>query len=107
MQAKLVSYRRGRSAEYRAARDLERAGYVVIRSAGSHTPVDLVAIGPAGVRLIQVKVDSESRSLRPSELEAVRDELRSIPRPPGVTVELWVGRVIRRTWHWIVQEAVT
>lgn len=101
-----MSYTRGRDAEYRAARDLERAGYVVIRSAGSHTPVDLVAIGPAGVRLIQVKVDSESRTLRPSELEAVREELRSLPRPPGVTAELWVGRVVRRTWHWILQEVL-
>lgn len=102
-----MSYRRGRSAEYRAARDLERAGYLVIRSSGSHSPVDLVAIGPAGVRLIQVKVDSESRTLRPSELEAVREELRALPRPTGVTYELWVGRVVRRRWQWLRQEAVT
>jgi hypothetical protein len=102
-----MSYRRGRKAEYCAARDLERAGYVVIRSAGSHSPVDLVAVGPAGVRLVQVKVDSESRTLRPSELEAVREELRALPVPPaGVTRELWVGRVVRRRWEWIVQEVV-
>lgn len=100
-------YRRGRDAEYRAARDLKRAGYLVIRSSGSHSPVDLVALGAAGVRFIQVKSDSESRTLQPSELEAVREELRALPRPPGVTVELWVGRVIRRTWHWVLQEAVS
>jgi Holliday junction resolvase len=101
-----VTYLRGRRAEYRAAADLERAGYLVIRSSGSHSPVDLVAVGPSGVRLVQVKTDSESRMLRPSELEAVREELRALPRPPGVAYELWVGRTVGRRWQWITREVV-
>jgi len=99
-----VTYLKGRRAEYRAATDLERAGYLVIRSSGSHSPVDLVAVGPSGVRLIQVKTDSDSRPLRPSELEAVRDELRGIVRPPNVSCELWVGRKVNGRWQWIIQQ---
>lgn len=79
---------------------------MVIRSAGSHTPVDLVAVGPSGVRLVQVKLDSVSRPLRPVELEAAREELRAVPRPPGATAELWVGRVVGRRFTWIRQEVV-
>ncbi|MCX7618918.1 hypothetical protein [Tepidiforma sp.] len=98
--------RTGTDAELRAMRDLEAAGYAVTRSAASLGAVDLVAIGPGGVRCIQVKRDSTGRSLRPSELEAVREELRALPRPPGVTYELWVGRVVGRRWTWLRQEVV-
>lgn len=101
-----MSYARGRRAEYRAVRDLERAGYLVVRSSGSHSPVDLVAVSPAGVRLIQVKSDSDGRTMRPSELEAVRDELRALPRPHGVVYEIWLGRVVGRRWQWILREVV-
>jgi len=103
----MSAYRRGAAAELRAARELEQTGHLVIRSAGSHSPVDLVAVGPAGVRLLQVKIDSGMRALRPSELEAVRDELRSIPRPHGVSVELWVGRVVSGRFAWIRQEVIS
>lgn len=102
----MSAYRRGALAELRAARALEEAGYLVIRSAGSHSPVDLVAVGPAGIRLVQVKLDSGLRQLRPGELDAVREELRTVPRPAGATVELWVGRVVQRRFTWIRQEVV-
>jgi len=53
----LVSaYERGRSGEYRVKGLLEDHGYLVIRSAASHTPIDLLA-AKDGVRLaVQVKV---------------------------------------------------
>ena len=50
-----MNYRRGYLAERRAAKVLERAGYVVARTAGSHSPFDVVAVNANGVRLIQVK----------------------------------------------------
>lgn len=47
---------RGRSAEYWVKRLLEDQGYFVIRSAGSHTPIDLIA-AKEGLRMaVQVKV---------------------------------------------------
>lgn len=102
----MTRYGAGAAAERRAVRDLEAAGYVVVRAAGSLGPLDLVAIGPTGVRGIQVKRDSETRPMRPSELEAVREELRSLPRPPGVVYEVWVGRAVGRRWTWTMQEVV-
>jgi Holliday junction resolvase len=51
-----TAYLRGRSAEYRVKGLLEEQGYLVIRSAASHTPIDLLA-AKDGVRLaVQVKV---------------------------------------------------
>ena len=50
------AYERGRSGEYRVKGLLEDQGYLVIRSAASHTPIDLLAARD-GVRLaVQVKV---------------------------------------------------
>ena len=52
------SYVRGRSAEYWVKAMLEGQGYLVIRSAASHTPIDLLA-AKGGERLaVQVKVKS-------------------------------------------------
>ena len=61
-----TNYARGRAAEYRAKKMLERQGWLVIRSAGSRSPVDLIALQPlkrdyrawaalADVLLVQVK----------------------------------------------------
>ena len=97
---------RGTNAEHRAIRALELAGYRCTRSAASLGELDIVAIGPTGVRGIQVKLDSPGRTIRPSELEIVREELRALPRPPGVTYELWVGRVVNRRFSWLRQEVV-
>jgi Holliday junction resolvase len=38
------NYIRGRAFEYRVKKDLEDKGYIVVRSAGSKSPFDLVAI---------------------------------------------------------------
>jgi Holliday junction resolvase len=38
-----TQYERGRNFEYRIKAYLEKKGYRVIRSAGSHTPIDLIA----------------------------------------------------------------
>jgi Holliday junction resolvase len=37
-------YKRGRAFEYRVKKKLEREGYYVVRSAGSHSVADLVAV---------------------------------------------------------------
>lgn len=39
----MTNYRRGADHERRAKSKLEAAGFFVVRSAGSHSPVDLVA----------------------------------------------------------------
>jgi len=47
-------YKRGRSKEYQVKRKLEKRGYFVIRSAGSHSPCDLVAVKNNHILCVQV-----------------------------------------------------
>lgn len=52
----MTNYTRGAAYEYEVKRELEQQGCFVVRSAGSHGPVDLVALTPDGkVVLIQCK----------------------------------------------------
>lgn len=84
------NYKRGRAKEYRIKKQLEHEGWFVIRSAGSHSPVDLIALyraikGPAGilqVRLIQVK--PKSGYLKPEE----RKEKAELEARLGIGIEV-------------------
>jgi len=89
-----TNYTKGREVEYLARDLLVSRGYQVLRSAGSHSPIDLVAWQDSGrTLLVQVKrnkihLDGTSRvaQIYRHDIEA----LRSIPRPTGSTLELWV-----------------
>jgi Archaeal holliday junction resolvase (hjc). len=96
------NYTRGRDTEYKAVRTLEAAGYVAFRSAGSHSPVDVVAIGPTGVRLIQLKRAKQGKNWQ-AEYEVAREQLLALPKLPGVTREIWVW--VDRD-GWVKQEVV-
>lgn len=51
-----MSYAAGRRAEYRVMLELRRRGYdPVIRSAGSHGPVDLIGVRESHLLFVQVK----------------------------------------------------
>ena len=86
------SYRSGIRLEYLAAKELREAGYLVIRSAGSHSPFDLVCIRKDGIRLIQVK----GGELTPGVMRALSAEMDTL-RPRGAMTELWVRK--RGVWH--------
>ena len=45
----MSNYRKGRSYEYRIKKKLEKEGWLVIRSAGSHSLFDLIAIKAMGI----------------------------------------------------------
>jgi len=53
------NYNRGRQFEYRVKKDLENKGYLVVRSAGSKSPFDLIGISSPSnadvVLLVQCK----------------------------------------------------
>jgi len=51
----LNRYAIGRALEYALKRDLEADGWRVIRSAGSHSPVDLIAFRKARLVFLQVQ----------------------------------------------------
>lgn len=74
---------KGSRRERQARKILELAGYHVVKAAGSLGIFDLVALGPAGARLVQVKSNERPR---PAE----RERLELFPRLPYCTKELWV-----------------
>ena len=86
-------YLKGRRLEYRASDHLEALGYFVLRSAGSHSPVDLVALSTASlngstgahIRLIQVKANCNPTAVERTELRQLRRRLRGLP----ITFEFW------------------
>lgn len=51
----VTQYARGRAYEYRCMELLKRDGWVVGRSAASHSPVDIFAAKEGSVLLVQVK----------------------------------------------------
>lgn len=81
----MTNYTKGRRAEYLAIKALEDQGYRCIRSAGSHSIVDIVAFDAYEVKLIQVK-----KSKRKQPFHEARLELSLLPISPNVTKELWI-----------------
>lgn len=92
------SYRKGYRYEQKARKQLEAAGYNVIRSAGSKGPADLVAVkvtmeGYVQILYVQVKAVKQRQGWA-RELEQMRDEL---PVGLGITKELWCW--VDRQWE--------
>ncbi|MGB9866553.1 MAG: hypothetical protein ACPLPR_01395 [Bacillota bacterium] len=84
----MVNYRRGYLGELKAVRLLEAEGYTVARTAGSHSPFDVVAVGRSCVRLIQVKRVKRG-GVHPA-LEEGKRNLSRVPCPPCTSREVWV-----------------
>ena len=83
----LTNYNRGRALEYRAMRILRDKNCLVIRSAGSHGPCDLLAADPAGTRYaIQVK----SGSAKASRQERIA--LKFVAARFAATAQVWTFR---------------
>ena len=79
----MTNYARGRRIEYRARDDLARAGYVVIRAAGSHGAADLCALKDGCPPLL---VQIKRGTLRREHFA----ELNGIARVlPSAQLELW------------------
>lgn len=81
-----ANYRKGRAAEYKTQRLLEAAGYQTFRMAGSHSPIDVIAVSGLGIRLVQVK------SGRAGASPLDREVLHNLVRPKNSTVEIWRWR---------------
>lgn len=79
-------YKKGARLERRTKKRLEDDGYLVIRSAGSHGPVDLVCFkGVEPVRLVQVKANfSEVAAMK--ELKRIRKLFHEYA---PIDVEVW------------------
>ena len=89
-----TQYERGRDSEYAARDRLLNDGYhTVLRMAGSHGMVDLVAVGEHNVKFVQVKRCEERREYH-AELKA----LQAWPVPPDCQKELWIYVAGERRW---------
>lgn len=64
------NYRRGADFERRVCKYFDKQGYFTVRSAGSHSIIDLVAIKAGEVKLIQCKIDG---ILSPAEKEQLQE----------------------------------
>jgi Holliday junction resolvase len=78
-----MSKAKGSRAERRAIRILEAAGYCCTKAGGSLGVFDVIALGPQGVRAIQVK----SGSARLSAIE--REAIHGLLLHPIVQREYW------------------
>jgi hypothetical protein len=94
----LGNYARGYDTERRIIRELEQKGYFCIRSAGSHTKIDVVALKGQDILLVQSKrtkgkVYPSSYKSDIEELQAlIRSKMLPETRMPHlvVSVQLWV-----------------
>ena len=98
----MTNYRNGARIEYKAKAELEKDGYYVIRSAGSHGVFDLVAIGFGKLRLIQLK---RTRSKKPNidklfkkDMQLIYDFCARHTCPENTDFELWVWKKNGKEW---------
>lgn len=55
------NYEKGRRYEYKIKKELEKQGYTVLRTSGSHGFADLVAVKPKEIRFIQCKAQKAAK----------------------------------------------
>jgi len=84
-------YRLGADAEMRVVQILRDEGWQVIRSAGSKSPFDVIAMGPSGGIAVQVKRSARGTKSYTEELEEIQAAAECLP--PEMTVELWVYNI--------------
>lgn len=82
-------YRAGRAFEYRRKAAWQDAGYVVLRTAGSHGFADLIAIKPGGdVVLLQCKTTKSSSSAK-KLLQQFKDTPPIVLGRYKIGIEIW------------------
>lgn len=83
------NYHRGRDLEHRVRAHLRDQGYEVLRTAGSKSKVDLVALKPGQLLFVQCK---RSGALPPAEWNALWDLARMAGAVPVLAEQLQRGR---------------
>jgi len=81
-------YRKGYYYERKVRQFLINRNYLVWRSPGSKSPIDIIAINDKGhVKLIQVK---SHENIKKEELETLKELVKKYENVPNVEVELWI-----------------
>jgi Holliday junction resolvase len=84
----MTNYRRGYEIERKLVNELREHGWTAVRSAGSHSPFDVVAVAFHKIRLIQCKRTKKFTSLTQFNTE-IR-ELHDLQVPDDCSKEFWV-----------------
>ena len=66
-------YDAGRRFEYRVKKHLETEGWWCLRSAGSHSPADIIAIRSGEILLVQAKTDGKIGDGELAQLKALEE----------------------------------
>ncbi len=81
-------YRKGYYYEKKVKQFLINRNYLVWRSPGSKSPIDIIAIDNKGyVRLIQVKSHTK---INKEELKALKELAKKFLSIPNIEIELWI-----------------
>lgn len=74
-----TNYQRGAAFERKTQRELEGHGYAVARSAGSHSPADLIAMRHGTIALVQCKLNGRLDPDEWNELMEFSERAGGIP----------------------------
>jgi hypothetical protein len=98
------NYISGRAYEYKVKRHWESQGYVVLRSAGSRGPFDLVALpGPKLRQKKVVAIQCKRGKTEASALRLINDFKTNPPLGPASSTIQWitVWTPLGEEWGWI------
>ena len=71
------NYKNGRAREYRIIKKLEKEGWLCIRSAGSHSPIDIIAMMPIN-KYIDISEKKAEKDLSKAQDEATKLSIVSL-----------------------------
>jgi len=98
----MTNYTRGVEKERQCMEQLETVGYNAMRTAGSHGTYDVIAEGPTGIRLIQIKRVKKGGNWK-NEYEIAKEQMEDKARIPCISREIWVWE---DNTGWIKQEVI-
>lgn len=94
--AKRTNYSRGREIEYKIIEQLKKEGFpFVVRTAGSHSPFDIIAIGNGMVLLIQSKRCKKKinvDNVYKEDLGVIKEIAEYLPSNTQIEFWLWQDR---------------
>ena len=92
----MTNYSRGRATEYERIEYFKKNGFQAIRTAGSHSPVDIIAWDRVSIYFEQLKL-CKSKKFYPDRKELLK--FADIPIPPEATKRFVVRYVGSKEWH--------
>jgi len=87
-----MNYRKGRKYEYYWKNKLESQGYVVLRTAGSHSFADLIAISSEKEEILFIQIKTFRKTITPKQIQSLfKKESKKVPS--------WI---IKKNWYVLI-----